>query len=41
MEAFIAIAILIVVVAVMAGVDALALMYGADSRPEIQDDHRR
>ena len=38
MEAIIAIAVLIIVIA---GFDAAALSYGADSREQMQDDHRR
>ena len=38
MEAIFAIAVLIIVIA---GFDAAALSYGADSRDPIQDDHRR
>ena len=38
MEAFIAFAVLIIVIA---GFDAAALSYGADSREPMQDDHRR
>jgi hypothetical protein len=38
MEAFIAIAVLAVA---MLGFDALALRWGADSRPKLADDHRR
>jgi hypothetical protein len=38
MEAFIALA---AVVVAMLGFDALALRWGADSRPKLADDHRR
>lgn len=38
MEAFIALAAVVVAIV---GFDALALRWGADSRPKLADDHRR